>query len=99
MDFTTPYLRTKQYSHLIHACIFFPPSVPPTLDGHLILCSGSGMHNVPVCFSGSVTVGDPISLSPELSDEDLNVVNMLLSEEVGAEFWTDVLFDKTSSGS
>lgn len=51
-----------------------------------------------VYFSERVAVEDPISsLSPELSEEDLSVVNMLLSEEVGTEFWTDVLFDKTSS--
>lgn len=50
-------------------------------------------------FPGDVLPEDTASsgLSHELSDEDLSVVNMLLAEEIGAELWTDAIFDKTTS--
>jgi hypothetical protein len=48
-------------------------------------------------FAGGVISEDSSSeLFHELSNEDINVVNMLLAEEVGTELWTNELFDKTS---
>ncbi|CAB3998685.1 Hypothetical predicted protein [Paramuricea clavata] len=45
---------------------------------------------------GVISEDSSSELFHELSNEDINVVNMLLAEEVGTELWTNELFDKTS---